>query len=80
MKKTLIALALVSTAILAGCGVQTTNNVSFEPENISYFYDERVDKCFAVMGSRRAFRPSSTGLGMAEVECNEKVMQLVKNQ
>ena len=80
MKKTLLVCAFIATSMLAGCGVQTSSNIDFKPENISYFHDSRVDKCFAVMASRRAFKASATGLGMAEVSCDEKVMNLVKNK
>lgn len=77
MKKTFLIVALASS-LLAGCGVRTSDNVVFDANSVKYFQDERTGFCFSVMVTRKAWSPSTSGVGMSKVPCSDEVMNLIE--
>jgi len=71
MKRLVTVLALV-----CGCA-SDTGRVDFDPDDVTYHQDERTGLCFAAVGSESAMSLSSSGLGMSQVDCTEKVLALI---
>lgn len=69
--------AFAVIAVLAGCEVNNSSNINFDPRNISYTQDSRTGLCFAYTASRKTGDWNATGLGMTRVECTDEVLQLI---
>lgn len=67
MKKIIIIFTL---ALLGGCGVGSSTNVSIDGDDIQYIKDNRTGLCFAYVGSSRIMTVDTEGLGMACVPCD----------
>ena len=74
--KSLLAIALVAT--LAGCGVNTSDNIDLDASDIRYIKDSETGLCFAFVASRKALSASTSGLGFTEVPCSKEVLEKVE--
>ena len=70
-------MTLLIAILLFSCTVNTSNNVDFKEEDLSYFKDNRTKLCFAVVASRRSASFETTGLGVTNVPC-KNVEHLIK--
>jgi len=70
---TLLALCAV---LFAGCSVNTSGNVDIDATDIQYVKDDRSGLCFGVVASRKTMTPTTTGLGLTCVPC-ENVEHLI---
>ena len=77
MHKTKILLAAVTVVMLAGCGVNTSDNVNVNSRDITYFQDKRTDLCFALVATRKTGDLNTSGVGLTEVPC-EAVKEYLK--
>jgi hypothetical protein len=70
---------LVAPFMMMSCSTKT-GSVDLNTEKIKYVYDSRTGLCFAVAGSRKAIDFNSSGMGMACVPCNPRVIALAQAQ
>ena len=77
MHKTKIILAALTVVMLAGCGVNTSDNVNVRSSDITYFQDKRTDLCFALVATRKTGDFNTSGVGLTEVPC-EAVKEYLK--
>lgn len=66
--------AVAVLSILAGCGVNTSGNINFNPKSIQYAQDDRTGLCFAIVASRKTGSLGTSGLGLTEVPCTDEVL------
>ena len=66
--------AVAVLSVLAGCGVNTSGNINFNPNSLQYVKDDRTGLCFAIVASRKTGNIETTGLGMSEVPCTDEVL------
>lgn len=69
---------LLAALLISGCSVGTSSNIEVDGNDLVYFKDNRTDLCFAVVASKKAGSLDTTGLGMTEVECTERVLNLIQ--
>ena len=84
-KKALKGAALGAAALaMAGCGASTSGRVNVNPDDFKAYYNSKFDKCFVVTASRKGGTvpgvARTTGLGMTEVECDDKVVAGLENK
>ena len=77
MNKTLLALFVVIVIGLTGCSTRTSGDVIVYANEIKYVKDYRTNLCFAFLASRKAGHFNMSGMGMANVPCNDKVEKLL---
>lgn len=70
--------AVLASAALSGCGVNTSGNIDINTNDIQYKQDSRTGLCFAFAASRKAMEASTTGLGLTEVPCTDEVLSLTQ--
>lgn len=72
-----ISSIVVGLSVLAGCSVQTSDRVDLEADMLLYIQDSRTGLCYAAVATRKSFNASTSGLGLANVPCTDKVLKLV---
>lgn len=80
MKK--ILLVLGTSLLLASCSVGTSkiSESDIDPDDVTYFKDNRTGLCFGILASKKAQSMSSTGLGIACVPCEAlKNVKVIKD-
>lgn len=77
MKKTMVMAGLMAL-FLTGCGVNTSSNIDFDGDDIGYAQDQRTGLCYAYTASRMSGNVDTSGLGLTEVPCSDKVLRLVQ--
>lgn len=76
MKKLIILLG-IAMLTFTSCGVNSSNNIDIDGEDMTYFKDSRTGLCFGAIASRKTMSASTTGLGLTCVPC-DKVKHLIK--
>jgi len=64
---------------LAACDVNTSGNINFDADDISYFRDSRTGLCFAAVASHKSFNPYASGFGLTNVPCSDSIVALISN-
>ena len=54
---------------IAGCGVNTSGNISINPSDIQII--RKKDLCFGFVASRKSFSVDTTGLGLTYIPCEK---------
>lgn len=73
----LLAILLVAVFI-SGCSVSTSSNIKVDGNDLVYFKDNRTDMCFAAVASKKAGSTDTTGLGITQIECTDRVLNLIE--
>ena len=62
---------LILLLLLTSCGVKTSSNINFDPEDIKIIRKDNL--CFAVVATKSGWvlTEETTGLGMAHVPCDK---------
>ena len=74
----LLKILLVVVLLISGCSVSTSSNIKVNGNDLIYFKDKRTDMCFAAVASKKAGSTNTTGLGITQVECNDRVLNLIQ--
>ncbi len=69
---------LLVVVLISGCSVSTSSNIKVNGNDLIYFKDKRTDMCFAAVASKKAGEPDTTGLGITQVECTDRVLNLIQ--
>jgi len=68
---------LLAVLLISGCSVSTSSNIKVNGNDLVYFKDNRTDMCFAAVASKQAGSTDTTGLGITQVECTDRVLNLI---
>lgn len=71
-------LCIAAALLLSACDVNTSGNIDFDANDLSYFKDVRTGLCFAAVASRKTMSAEASGFGLAEVRCTPKVLSLIR--
>jgi len=69
---------LLAVLLISGCSVSTSSNIKVNGNDLIYFKDNRTDMCFAAVASKHAGSTDTTGLGITQVECTYRVLNLIQ--
>ena len=79
MKKMVAKVFLASAiGLTSACGVETSNDVDFDNDDIHYTQDEKTGLCFSYVAAGRDWWASPVALGYTNVPCTAEVLKLVK--